>query len=64
MGTMKVSIPATCGDPYRLRKCGRLYTLSRRNSQGRDNAIVMGKADVIAICNQLIDLLETGTTNE
>lgn len=60
---MKVSIPAKCGEPYTIKKGGRLYTLSRKGTE-RNHVIVMSESDVIAITDKLIDLIETGTNNE
>lgn len=54
---MKTSIPATCGEPYTIRKSGRLYTLIRK-SRKHNHRIVMAEPDVIAIINALADIIE------
>lgn len=54
---MKASIPASCGEPYTIRKSGRLYTLIRR-SQKHNHRIVMAEEDVITLINTFADLIE------
>lgn len=57
---MKRDISAAVGEPYRIRKSGHLYTLTRRRADGRKQTIVMDRNAAISICNALIDLIETG----
>ena len=52
------TVPATSGRPYRIDRKSSLYLLKRPLTNGRQQTIVMNRADVIPVCNALIDLIE------
>lgn len=60
-----VKIPAEHGNPYQLRTHNETIRLSRKSSAGRQHEISLGHADAVAVCDGIIDLLETmKETNE
>lgn len=46
------------GENYVITDNGHQLVLSRNSKKGRYNGIGMTRADVIAVCNALIDLVE------
>lgn len=55
---MKASIPATCGPPYTIERCGRLIALDRKIGN-HNNRVLFSHTDAIRVCNALVDAVET-----
>ncbi|MCA2231118.1 hypothetical protein [Mycobacterium intracellulare] len=56
---MKASIPAMCGPPYTIERHGRLISLNRKIGI-HNNRVLFSHADVIRVCNALVDAVEAG----
>ena len=56
---MRMKIPAANGgNPYTVSTDGRNYYLHRLSQKGIDSTVTMTRADVINVCNALIDAAE------
>lgn len=58
MKAVRISPVNGKGADYVLTHNGSQYVLSRNGQTGRYNGIGMTHADVIAVCNELIDAIE------
>ena len=57
------TVQAVTGRPFRIdRKCN-LFLLKRPLTSGRHQTTVMTRADVVAVCDALIDAVESGETH-